>query len=605
MALITLKDICTGFGGHLLLDHISLQIETGERVCLIGRNGEGKSTILKLIQGDLAPDSGEIIRQKNVRVAMLPQGVPAGLSGSIFDVIMSKTLDGISLAPQSASVRQQHRQAEKIVSQMKLDPNVDFSALSAGMKRRVLLARALSTEPDLLLLDEPTNHLDIDSIKWLEDFLHGISVSLLFVTHDRMFLQKLATRILDLDRGSLTNWACDYKSYLKRKQAALEAEVGQQTRFDKKLAEEEIWIRKGIKARRTRNEGRVRALQKMRETRMARRNKIGNVNMQIQTAQRSGKLVIAAEDVSYKYHNDDIIHNFTSTIIRGDKVGIIGPNGAGKTTLLNILLGKLSPVSGNIHHGTHLEISYFDQLRGQLDERKTVQENIGEGNDMIMVNGRQVHVISYLKDFLFSPDRARSPVHVLSGGEKNRLLLAKLFTRPSNILVLDEPTNDLDAETLELLEELLLDYSGTLLLVSHDRVFLNNVVTSTFVFEGNAIVNEYVGGYDDWVRQCRGGREAGTGKASSKPEQKLRPVKKRNKLSYKDNLELESLPARIEDLEVQQDEIHQAMSNPSFYQKEVDEMNRIKKDLADVEQELEEAYDRWEKLEVLKESFEK
>jgi len=605
MALITLKDICTGFGGHLLLDHISLQIETGERVCLIGRNGEGKSTILKLIQGDLAPDNGEIIRQKNVRVAMLPQGVPAGLSGSIFDVIMSKTLDGISLAPQSASVRQQHRQAEKIVSQMKLDPNVDFSALSAGMKRRVLLARALSTEPDLLLLDEPTNHLDIDSIKWLEDFLHGISVSLLFVTHDRMFLQKLATRILDLDRGSLTNWACDYKSYLKRKQAALEAEVGQQTRFDKKLAEEEIWIRKGIKARRTRNEGRVRALQKMRETRMARRNKIGNVNMQIQTAQRSGKLVIAAEDVSYKYHNDDIIHNFTSTIIRGDKVGIIGPNGAGKTTLLNILLGKLSPVSGNIHHGTHLEISYFDQLRGQLDERKTVQENIGEGNDMIMVNGRQVHVISYLKDFLFSPDRARSPVHVLSGGEKNRLLLAKLFTRPSNILVLDEPTNDLDAETLELLEELLLDYSGTLLLVSHDRVFLNNVVTSTFVFEGNAIVNEYVGGYDDWVRQCRGGREAGTGKASSKPEQKLRPVKKRNKLSYKDNLELESLPARIEDLEVQQDEIHQAMSNPSFYQKEVDEMNRIKKDLADVEQELEEAYDRWEKLEVLKESFEK
>ncbi|MCF8069166.1 MAG: ATP-binding cassette domain-containing protein [Desulfobacterales bacterium] len=605
MALVTLKDISIGFGGNLLLDHINLQMESGERVCLIGRNGEGKSTIIKLIHGNLSPDNGEIIRQKNVRIAMLPQGVPAGLSGSIFDVIMNKSPEGISPTPQPACVRQQHRQAEKIVSQMKLDSDIDFAALSAGMKRRVLLARALSAEPDLLLLDEPTNHLDIDSIKWLEDFLYNLSASLLFVTHDRMFLRKLATRILDLDRGSLTNWPCDYKNYLARKQAALDAEAGQQTRFDKKLAEEEIWIRKGIKARRTRNEGRVRALEKMRETRRARRDRTGNVRMEIQSEQRSGKLVIAAENISYKYLNKDIIQNFTTTIMRGDKIGIMGPNGAGKTTLLNVLLGKLSPYSGTLHHGTHLNISYFDQLRAQLDENKTVHENIGEGNDMIMANDRQVHVITYLKNFLFSPDRARSPVHILSGGEKNRLLLAKLFTKPSNVLVLDEPTNDLDAETLELLEELLLDYQGTLLLVSHDREFLNNVVTGTLVFESNATVNEYVGGYDDWIRQRRDNGVPAATNVTPKSDKKQHAVKKQNKLSYKDKLELETLPGIIEGLESQQDEIHQSMSDPAFYQKDVSEMNKIKNDLSAVENKLESAYERWEAIELLKKSFEK
>ncbi|GBC61684.1 ABC transporter ATP-binding protein [Desulfonema ishimotonii] len=598
MALLSVKNVNLGFGGPLLLDNISLQIERGERVCLLGRNGTGKSTLLKLISRQIPPDAGEIIRQQGIRVAQLTQEVPRHLTGTVLHVVSGGNDPESGNLPEDEAWQRQV-QIETILSRMKLVPEADFDSLSAGLKRRTLLARALASEPDILILDEPTNHLDIDAIGWLEEFLLRHVKTLLFVTHDRMFLRKLATRIIELDRGQLTSWACDYDTCLARKEADLSTEANQRAQFEKKLAQEEAWIRKGIKARRTRNEGRVRALIKMRRERRAWQDRIGSVNMQAQEARRTGKLVMEAQGVSYAYGSSPIIRDFSTTLMRGDKVGIIGPNGAGKTTLLNILLGQLPPDTGTVRHGTHLEVAYFDQLRMQLDEAKTVQENVGDGNDKVIINGQPRHIISYLKDFLFSPDRARSPVSMLSGGERNRLLLAKLFTRPSNMLVLDEPTNDLDAETLELLEELLLNYTGTVLLVSHDRAFLNNVVTSTLVFEGDGAVNEYVGGYDDWLARRRPDTppEPAAPKiraAKPKPE-KARPRKR----TFKEQRELDALPQRIEDLEAEQAGLHEKMAEPAFYQNGGDEIARAKSRLEALENELETTYARWEALESI------
>jgi len=597
MALISLKDVSLGFGGHPLLDHVNFQIERGERVCLLGRNGAGKSTLMRLIHGDLVPDDGEIARQQGVRIAMLVQDVPHGLAGATVDVVAGGLETDPALPVAEDAGRRQ--QVEKTLSRMSLDPRARFEALSAGLKRRVMLARGLACDPDILLLDEPTNHLDIDAIGWMEDFLLRYGGTLLFVTHDRMFLQKLATRILELDRGYLTNWSCGYEAFQERKQAALSVEAGHWAEFDKKLAREEVWIRQGVKARRTRNEGRVRMLEMMREDRRNRRDRVGSVRLRAQEAGRSGKLVVEAEDVSCGYDLESpVILDFSTVIQRGDKVGIMGPNGSGKTTLLRLLLGELSPHKGAVRHGVRLETAYFDQLRAQLDENKSVVENVGEGNDTVQFNGKSRHIIGYLQDFLFSPERSRSPVRILSGGERNRLLLAKLFTKPSNVLIMDEPTNDLDTETLELLEELLFDYPGTLLLVSHDRAFLNNVVTSTLVLEGQGRIGEYVGGYDDWLRQRK--LPEPTIKAEKARAGRPKPARERRQaLSFKQQRELEALPQKIEALETEQKNLYQAMSDPSFYQQAGDEIASSKARLEALEQEIETACLRWEELESL------
>ncbi len=598
MALISLKDVSVGFGGHPLLDQVNFQIERGERVCLLGRNGAGKSTLMRLIHGDLFPDDGEIVRQQGVRIAMLSQDVPQGLAGATVDVVAGGLEKSDPALPVSQDAARR-LQVEKTLSRMNLDPQARFETLSAGLKRRVMLARGLACDPDILLLDEPTNHLDIDAIGWMEDFLLRYGGTLLFVTHDRMFLQKLATRILELDRGYLTNWSCDYQTFQERKQAALDAEAGHRAEFDKKLAREEAWIRQGVKARRTRNEGRVRMLEKMREDRRNRRERVGSVRLRAQEAGRSGKLVVEAEDVCCGYDPEaPVIRDFSTVIQRGDKVGIMGPNGSGKTTLLRLLLGELSPQKGAVRHGVRLETAYFDQLRAQLDENKSVADNVGEGNDTVQFNGRSRHIIGYLQDFLFSPERSRSPVRILSGGERNRLLLAKLFTKPSNVLIMDEPTNDLDTETLELLEELLFDYPGTLLLVSHDRAFLNNVVTSTLVLEGQGRVGEYVGGYDDWLRQRR--LPEPPIKAEKVKAGRPKPARERRQtLSFKQQRELEALPQQIEALEAEQKNLYQAMSDPSFYQQAGDEIASAKARLEALEQEIETACLRWEELESL------
>jgi len=604
MALISLRDVSVAFGGPLLLDHVNLQIERGERVCLLGRNGAGKSTLMRLMHDDLAPDGGEIVRQQGLRVALLPQEVPRGLNGTVFDIVVGGLEDtDVALhASHDAAQWRKDQQGEKILSRMHLDPHTPFEALSAGLKRRVMLARGLVRDPDILLLDEPTNHLDLEAIAWMEDFLLRYGGTLLFITHDRMFLRKLATRIVELDRGSIIDWSCDYETFQQRKQAVLEAEAGQWAQFDKKLAREEVWIRQGIKARRTRNEGRVRELEKMREARSARRERQGTVRLRAQEAGRTGKLVIEVEDVSYAYDGEaPVIRDFSTLIVRGDKVGIIGPNGSGKTTLLRLLLEDLPPGKGEVKHGANLEISYFDQLRAQLDEEKSVLENVGEGKDTIMFNGNPRHIVGYLQDFLFSPERARSPVRILSGGERNRLLLARLFTKPSNLLVMDEPTNDLDTETLELLEELLLDYSGTLLLVSHDRTFLNNVVTSTLVLEGEGRVGEYVGGYDDWLRQrITEAPPAKVEKAPARPEKTPPQRERRQTLSFKEQRELEALPQHIETLEAEQATLYQALSDPDFYRRNGTEIAGAKARLEALDQELELAYQRWEALDALK-----
>ncbi|MDD5724169.1 MAG: ATP-binding cassette domain-containing protein [Syntrophales bacterium] len=626
MSLISLQNLTQSFGGPPILEEINLQIEQGERVCLVGRNGEGKSSLIKLIAEDLKPDSGNIIRQKGLRISHIGQDVALDLEGSVFEVIagglgesqklLKKYHDisahlgshgGENLLAEMETVQEQletaggwqaQQRVETVISRLQLDADLNYSELSGGMKRRVLLASALVSDPDLLLLDEPTNHLDINAITWLEEFLLSSNLSLLFVTHDRMLLRKLATRIVNLDRGCLTSWPGNYDTYLRRKAETLAAEASQQTRFDKKLAQEEVWIRQGIKARRTRNEGRVRELVEMRKERGARQELIGTARMQIQKAVSSGKLVAELQGVTFGYGDKIIIQNLSTAIMRGERVGVIGPNGSGKTTLLRLLLGDLKPQQGTVRLGANLEVAYFDQHRVLLDENDTVINYVGEGNDTLTINGRQKHIIGYLQDFLFTPDRARSPVGILSGGERNRLLLAKLFTKPANILVLDEPTNDLDVETLELLEELLFDYKGTVLLVSHERAFLNNVVTSTLVLEKEGKVQGYAGGYDDWLMQ----RPAEMAETKPAPEKKTKKKLKPagiGKLTFKEARELESLPQKIEALEAQQQETYNSMADPSFYQKGSALMSQAKARSEELEQALFIAYKRWEELEAI------
>jgi ABC transport system ATP-binding/permease protein len=607
MSLITLRDVSLAFGGPWLLESVNLQIERGERLCLLGRNGTGKSTLLRVVNGELPPDRGVVWRAQDVRSAYLSQAVPLDLSGSVHDVI-ARGLAG----DYSGDAWQREHQIAKVLSQLNLDGSVECAALSAGLKRRVLLAQGLVREPDLLLLDEPTNHLDVESIASLEEFLMRYEGTLLFVTHDRMFLRRLATRIIELDRGQLSDWDCDYDAFLVRKQAALENEAVERALFDKKLAKEEVWVRQGIRARRTRNEGRVRALEQMRRLRSERRERTGAVRMAAQESERSGQLVIETENVSYGYGDRPIIRDLSTTIMRGDRVGIIGPNGSGKTTLLRILLGELAPQRGTVRHGTRLNIAYYDQLRAQLDEDQSAYENIGQGRDHVIINGEPRHVIGYLQDFLFEPERARLAVRVLSGGERNRLLLARLFARPTNILVLDEPTNDLDVETLDLLEELLLDFDGTFLLVSHDRAFLNNVVTSVLALEGDGRVGEYAGGYDDWLRQRRVQsvpKDALPSRSDMpKAEAARRAIRQAQdstpRLSYKEQRarealrqELEALPRRIEALECAQRELAQAMATADFYKQPAADIVKSNERLHSLAAEVAAAYARWEEIE--------
>lgn len=628
MPLISLRNILLDFGGHPLLDGAELTLEPGERVCLIGRNGTGKSSLMKLIAAEIAPDGGTIDRRQGLRCARLTQEVPDQISGSLFDVVAgglgemapvlsryhaavhrlgedssAAALGELETAQHELEIRdgwQWEQRVESVISRLQLDPDLEFASLSGGLKRRVLLARALVTDPELLLLDEPTNHLDLSSIGWLEEFLLSYNGCLLFITHDRAFLQRLATRIIELDRGRLSSWDCDYASYLERKQAALEAEAQQNALFDKKLSQEETWIRQGIKARRTRNEGRVRALEALRKERGTRREREGTARLQIQDAERSGQLVAEVENISYAWDGKPIVRDFSTTLMRGDKIGIIGPNGVGKTTLLRLLLGQITPQQGKVRLGTKLELAYFDQQRSEIDSSRTVLENIAQGRDKVTINGQDRHVISYLQDFLFAPDRARQPAGTLSGGERNRLLLARLFTKSFNVLVLDEPTNDLDIETLDLLEERLLDYQGTLLLVSHDRAFLNNLVTSTLVFEGNGRVGDYVGGYDDWLRQ-----RPATAAARPTPARTLapatappKPALQKRKLSHKEQRELEQLPVRIETLEQSLSELQLQMADPTFYRQDNASMAKTQQQLSTLQAELQTTYARWESLEA-------
>jgi ATP-binding cassette subfamily F protein uup len=611
--------VSIAFGPQALLDGASLQVDAGERVCLIGRNGAGKSTLLGIVSGDVAPDAGAIWRQPGLKIATLAQDPPSSDAATVFDVVagglaelgqllaefhrVSRAAghDASALARMDALQHELEvrggwslgQRVDQILARLELPADTPLGALSGGWRRRVALAQALVCEPDLLLLDEPTNHLDIEVIQWLEDQLLEFRGGVLFVTHDRALLARLATRIVELDRGVLTSWSGDYAQYLAKKGAALDEEERQRALFDKKLAQEEVWIRQGIKARRTRNEGRVRALVALREERAQRRELEGKARLSLDEGQASGKLVAEASNVSYAWGDLPIVRDFSLRIMRGDRIGLIGPNGAGKTTLLRVLLGQLAPNAGSVRLGTKLEIAYYDQLRAVLELEKTVLENIAEGREYVEVQGQRRHVISYLQDFLFSPDRARMPAKALSGGERNRLLLARLFAQPANLIVLDEPTNDLDIETLELLEELLIDYRGTLLLVSHDRAFLDNVVTSTLVFEGAGRVQEYVGGYSDWLRQRQAPLRAPTSqRAASAP--RVRPAK----LGYNEVRELEQVPARIESLESEQAELHALVSQPGFYKSDPAEQARVRARLDELPAELEAAYARWQELEA-------
>lgn len=606
MALLSMRDVSIGFGGHPVLEHIDLQVERGERLGLLGRNGAGKSTLLKLIAGELAPEVGVIVRERGVRVAYLAQEVPEGISGTVYDVIAAGLQEGVQGGAPAAAVDEDEAWRDRllmdtILTRTQLDPAAQFPELSAGLKRRVMLARGLVRDPDIVLLDEPTNHLDLDAIAWMEDFLARYSGTLVFVTHDRTFLRRIATRIIEVDRGRLIDWACDYDTFTSRKQAVLSAETTQQAEFDRKLAQEEAWIRQGIEARRTRNEGRVRALERMRVQRSERRDGPGALRMQVQEAERSGKLVIEAKNAGFAYEGKPVVAGFSTTIVRGDKLGIVGPNGSGKTTLLRLLIGQLKPQSGSVRTGANVEIAYFDQLRAQLDENATVFDNIAEGRDFITLNGQRRHVMGYLQEFLFPPERARAYVSTLSGGERNRLLLARLFAKPANFLALDEPTNDLDLETLELLEDLLLAFEGTLLLVTHDRELLNNVVDGTLAMEPGGRVGEYAGGYDDWVRQ----RPAAQPKPGLAEKQPAAPVRQREsgtprpaKRTYKERQELDGLPARIEALEAEQAGIYRQMADATTYQAGGDEVTRRTARLAEIEQTLAELYARWEELET-------
>jgi ATP-binding cassette subfamily F protein uup len=626
MALIGMREVIWGFGDPPLLDGITFQIEKGERVGLLGRNGVGKSTLFRLLNRQMLPESGEVYCQQNTTVAALEQEVPPGCDGTIFEVVAQglgpkgeALAEYLRLNRVAALTGQQHtgqrREAlqhlldseggwalkkpiESILSRTGLDPEKPFAELSAGMKRRTLFARALALEPDLLLLDEPTNHLEIDAIVWMEEFILRHVKTLLFITHDRAFLKRIATRILELDRGRLFSYACGYATYQQRREADLESEAQHQKRFDKKLSQEEAWIRQGIKARRTRNEGRVRALLKLREAARQRRAKVGQVNLQLQEAERTGRIVIQARDLTHCFGAIPIVKNFSTTILRGEKVGLMGPNGIGKTTLIHLLLQKMAPDSGTVRLGTHVQVAYFDQLRAQLDEEKTVAQNISPDNDFIVFNGQKRHVISHLQDFLFAPERCRTPVHVLSGGERNRLMLAKLFTQPANVLVLDEPTNDLDTETLELIEELLLNFDGTLLLVSHDRAFLNNVVTSTLVFEGQGRVVEYAGGYDDWRLQRPRLAEPAPVEPKKAPVARMAAPKPK-KLTFDQVHELKALPAKIETLEMEQQALHALMADPQYYKRGREEIVAHQQRLAQLEAAIAEAYALWERLEAI------
>ncbi len=600
MPLITVENVTIRFRGPALLDEVTCLIEPGQKIGLLGRNGAGKTTLLKLLSGQQDPDAGKIIVAPNVRVRQLSQHVPTHETGTVEELVQRAFDPKFSGEKMELEEWEAHTKTAQIMSRMELDPESRFETLSAGMKRRVLLAQAIVTEPEVLLLDEPTNHLDIPAIKWLEEFLKEYSATLLFVTHDRAFLQALATRILEIDRGRIFDWSCDYKTFLRRKQDAIEAEEKQNALFDKKLADEEIWIRKGIKARRTRNEGRVRALKAMRDQRSERRSQVGTSNLKIQQGQRSGNLTIELKDVSFGYGDKPIFENFSTTILRGDKVGIIGRNGIGKSTILKVMLGELKPDSGTIKQGTNLEIAYFDQLKSQLDPELSVIDNVGEGSDRLLINGTPTHILGYLADFLFEPQRARTEVKFLSGGERNRILLAKLFAKPANVIVMDEPTNDLDTETLELLESKLVQFSGTVLIVSHDREFLNNVVSSSIVFEDGGL-KEYVGGYDEWIRQSKSAETKDSAPSKKKRIDSTKPVNtaKPRRLSYKEKRELEALPEKIEFLETQIAKLNETMGDPEFYKKDSREIARVQKDAVEFQTELEKKFERWTELEAL------
>jgi len=622
MPLITLNNVDYGVGGPLLLSDVVLSIEPGERIALIGRNGAGKSTLMKLIAGDIHADDGEVRREGGVRIARLEQEVPPGADGDVWDVVAgglgelgawlaqfhhlshAEHVDTDALAKVQQKIEDANgwsldQRVTETLQRLELDGDAVFARLSGGMKRRVLLARALVSSPDVLLLDEPTNHLDIEAIDWLEGFLKAWQGALVFVTHDRRFLRSLATRIVEIDRGQVTSWPGDWDNYLRRREERLNAEAQENARFDKMLAQEEVWIRQGIKARRTRDEGRVTRLKQMRVERSQRRDLQGNVKMDFAQSESSGKKVVEAKDVNFSFGERELIRDLSTTIFRGDRIGLIGPNGSGKTTLLKLLLGELKPQSGEVKLGSNLQVAYFDQYRATLREDWNALENVSEGREFVEVGGKSKHVIGYLQDFLFTPERARAPITRLSGGERNRLLLAKLFAQPSNLLVMDEPTNDLDVETLELLEELLGDYPGTLLLVSHDRDFLDNVVTSTLVMEGDGRVGEYVGGYTDWLRQrpVKSVAAPVAAKPAATAAATPTPAAPKKKLSYKDSRELEQLPARIEQLETRIAELTAQMNESAFYQRDAAAMAAHTDLMAKTQAELDHAYERWNELE--------
>jgi ATP-binding cassette subfamily F protein uup len=634
MALIRFDEVSLAFGDHVILREASLAIEPGERVCLIGRNGAGKSTTLKLITGELEHDHGDIVCSSNLVVSQLAQTLPEAMDQPVHDIVRSGLTDIEDLLEtykeQSKLELDKHglmalealhakidahdgwhieQRIEETISDLEIPAEKKMNELSGGWRRRVALAKALVQKPDLLLLDEPTNHLDIATIKWLEDKVYSYPGAVMFITHDRAFLQKLATRLLEIDRGKITSWPGDYANFLRRKEKSVEDEQTANALFDKKLGQEEVWIRQGIKARRTRNEGRVRALTKMRDEREERVKPDAHARIHIEEAEQSGRKVIRAKNVSYRYVDAPLIENFSLKIMRGDRIGLIGNNGIGKTTLLRLLLGDLEPQTGTLKHGTNLEVGYFDQLRQTLDLDKSVAYNVGEGRTYIKLNGKDRHIIGYLKGFLFSPKRAAMPVKALSGGERNRVILAKLFTRPANLLVLDEPTNDLDIETLEVLEQKLCEFKGTLIVVSHDREFLDNVVTSTIVFEKDGRIQEYVGGYSDWLRSGHELAETEDPFGLSVAERKQaaaverRMQKKATKLSYKDQRELDQLPAEIESIENSIAELQLVVSQPDFYSQDHELVQDKLKELADTEAQLEKCVERWSELEIIQDSF--
>ena len=597
MPLLTLDAVTLAYGHVPLLDGASLQVESGERVAILGRNGAGKSTLLQVVSGESAPDAGTVWREPGLRIGRLQQDAILRDDRTVFDVVA----DGLVLRhDEEPWIRDQR--VEMVISRLQLPAAAVASTLSGGWRRRVLLGRALVGEPELLLLDEPTNHLDIESMTWLETFLTDYRGAVLFVTHDRVFLQRVATRIVELDRGRLTSWPGDYATYLRRKEEWLDAEATRNEKFDKKLAQEEAWLRQGIKARRTRNEGRVKALLEMRAERARRRERAGLVTMAVDTSERSGQMVFEAEGVSKAFDGRTVIDGFSTRIQRGDRVGIIGANGAGKTTLLRLLLGDLTPDAGTLRTGTNVAVAYFDQQREQLDPERSVVDTVADGQTTVTIAGRERHVHGYLQDFLFPAERAQSPVKALSGGERNRLLLARLFTRPANVLVLDEPTNDLDIETLELLEAMLAEWQGTLLLVSHDRAFIDHVVTSTLVCSGDGRVEEFVGGYEDWLRQRRAaeaGRTAATRPAPAAPvpeAARVATAAKGKKLSYKEQRELDALPERIAALEAEQEQLNARITDPGFYAETADAIHAALARVESLQAELLDAYARWDEL---------